>query len=143
MNRFGVLVPALIIGTASLVWALPGCGKGGAGGGMGAGSSTGSGGTPEITATCQVQSYTLRTEGHCTFMNRGDGEGTLCGHVQIQCCGKIVNEEALCSGTVRPSSTEKVEFEIAEIGRDVVRNVCDTWSSDRSDHCQANFEADK
>ncbi|MFH1530246.1 MAG: hypothetical protein ABIK09_05855 [Pseudomonadota bacterium] len=97
-------------------------------------------GAPALSATCQVRGWSRATSGHCTFMNAGDAPGALCGHVEIRCCGALLNREALCSGEVLPASTVKTKFEMAQSSNKAAREACDGgWTTGAEDHCAAIF----
>lgn len=86
----------------------------------------------EISEDCTVNGF---GSGTCSFTNRGDGSGTLCGTVEIirgnpsdlKGDDRLVTSSVFCSGKVEPSSTTKVEFSVPGVSQ-----LCDPGSSGQS-----------
>ena len=104
-------------------------------------------GKPDIDVTCSLNGL---GSGKCSFTNKGDGAGSLCGRVGLLRLprgipnttgyeeGRIVEvSSAFCSGEVTPKSTVQIGFTMSEVHKECHSNrrVDESWH----DVCDLGF----
>ncbi len=71
--------------------------------------------------------------GSCDFTNVGKTAGAVCGVIQVNGPG-TAHSSKFCSGMVQPMTTEKVEFNVTEVGE-----LCDNGFESWTEKCSFTF----
>lgn len=83
---------------AALILGVTGCGK------------------ANLTQDCTMNGF---GQGSCSFTNKGDAKGAVCGHIEVSDGEKSEESSDFCSGEVGKQSTSKVDFSVPG-----VRTLC-------------------
>lgn len=73
-------------------------------------------GKSQIDHTCEI--YSDDATGNCSFTNTGDDSDYTCGIIEVTCSSFDNYKEQskpFCSGDIKPSSTNKVNFSVPGI----------------------------
>ena len=96
-------------------------------------------GKAELSQDCTMNGF---GQGRCSFTNKGDAKGSVCGHIVVTHNNGDGTEESseFCSGEVENKSTKQVDFSVP-----AVRALCKTQGLDKSwgDVCSFTFVASK
>lgn len=81
-------------------------------------------------------------QGRCNFTNKGDGKGSICGHIKVlnKNGGGTAESSVFCSGEIEKQSTKEVSFSVPD-----VRDICKSEGLGHSwgEVCDFTFEAEK